>query len=519
VKGYDFSALAGFGRDHILTRLARGGAKELGFPLLSYDSPLSGSSSPFLDQKSIANVVAAQNPNLPPPSDEALYVIAGQQPGLLTGPLYTFLKAVGCITLALSLSEKWDRTVLPLFWIASEDHDVLEVNRVNINSKRFVYQYPEQIKRGAVPQVGDISLEGAQEPLLAFLDENLPNTKFTPWIEDLVASMDFSNYATAFEGMMSALFSEWSLRFVSPAALRPFTGPVLAALVRKWPDVRLAFIKGGGHLESSGFNSPLKSCGFFEVSDSGRIAAEFLENSVRLEKGEYSFDEAADLVLAHPEKYSPNAALRPILQDAVLPVAATLGGPTELLYLWQIQPIYSVVDVIPSAVHPRPLATFIEDKILKAVEKIGLGADRIFEAGTALNDLLSGDDEDPEIDELKMKAKAFLSAVDTASLKSDNSRKRLKKSRDSADTILNKVIRQIKEQKLEEAGLARSRFNKIENALYPNNKPQERYANVLQFLNLYGPDFVKRAVESIDPLLMKHQGVFISAGSKEKGIK
>ena len=105
------------------------------------------SESPWLDRAAAAREIARQNPGLPAPPEQASYVIGGQQAGLLTGPLYTVLKATTAIALACRVTRALDRPVLPLFWIASEDHDVLEVNRLTVNGRRFVHDYPGDLAR------------------------------------------------------------------------------------------------------------------------------------------------------------------------------------------------------------------------------------------------------------------------------------------------------------------------------------------------------------------------------------
>ena len=158
VTEVDFAALADAGDFRILQQLASLGAKELRYPLLGRDRAGHVSASPFMDIAAAAASVAGQNPALPPPDPKARYIVAGQQAGLLTGPLYTFLKAVSAISIARALSDHAAVPILPLFWTASEDHDVLEVNRVTVNGQRFVLEYPGGLSRGKVPQVADIPI-------------------------------------------------------------------------------------------------------------------------------------------------------------------------------------------------------------------------------------------------------------------------------------------------------------------------------------------------------------------------
>lgn len=405
-------------------------------------------------------------------------VVAGQQPGLLTGPLYTFLKAVTAVAAARALGNK----VRPVFWMASEDHDVLEVNRVTINGARYVHEYGE-IRRGRVPQVGTIDLRDAKDPLLDHLKSALPETEFTPWVLEMVSEADFSNYASAFSSLLRAMFREWNLEVVDPIALRPKTGPVLADLVEKWPRVLEAFERGTREAGSA----PLKAPGVFEIVEKNRVARDVLES-------------LAGEIRERPGDFSPNAALRPILQDAVLPVIATVAGPSEMKYLQQIRPIYEVAGVKPSLLLPRISVTFIEPAIRRAAEKAGLKGEALFHARSP-DDL-----PDAGVDEVERKARELLDAVDRVA---DGDHHRRKK---NVANVVQRLVRRVREDQMARVGRSRERLEKIASALMPGGKPQERVENVLSFLNRHGPEFVRQAVGRLDPFSLRHQLVRIIEG-------
>lgn len=477
------------------------------FSRFSANDSADPSDSPFM-KNLIFEKISRQNPSLPPVPADAVFVIAGQQPGLLSGPLYTFLKAVTVITLAKRLSSETGRTVLPLFWVASEDHDILEVNRVTVNGRRFVHEMKTELKRGRMPQVGDVSLGDAKENLLEFLREALPETEFTEWIMNVVAACNYSNYANAFSDLIREFFGGYDLRTVDPIGIRTLTAPVLACLLRRWPDVRDAFEAGTEALVDAGLKPPLEAPGFYEISGGMRVPVETTVKTVRLSNGEMSFAAAADEIDNRPGDFSPNAALRPVLQNAVIPALATGAGPTEALYLRQIREIHNVVNVTPSATVPRISATFVEDKIFRVAQKAGLGIERILESGQMLADYTADDVDDPVIVSLEEKAKNLISAVDTAA-GADPSRT-VERNRKAVETALEKLLGRLKEEVLEAAGVGRGRLKKVVDAVLPGGRPQERAVNVIEFLNRYGPDFISRAIERLDPLEAGHQIVKIT---------
>jgi len=508
-----FAALPSFGAESPLARLAGSEAREARFPVWTPEQAGHVSAWDGMDRAAAAAEIHRQNPHLPPPPEGARYVVAGQQVGLLTGPLYTFLKAVSAITLARDLERRSEGPVLPLFWMASEDHDVLEVNRVTLGGKQFVHEYSGEIKRGEVPQVADIHLVDAREPLLEFLVTTLPPTDFTEWVLDVVREADFSTYATCFRDLMRALFAEWPLRLIDPIALRPLSSRALS-LVASWHKLRTAFEDGRNQLRAAGFEPPLEAPGIFEIVNGKRVAVEFSESSARLAEGEATFGELLDEIRRRPGDFSPNAALRPVVQDATLPVAVTLAGPTELVYLWQIDPIYSSFNIRRSLLLPRMSATFVEFKIRRAAERVGLWPDRLFEVRRELESetyLEAGTDDErtAAVDRL---GRALLEELD--SLMREKNPNWLEKTRERLAGQIEKIVSRLREDRNEEVKLAKSRLERIAESILPGGGPQERTANVFEFLNLHGRDFIRQSIETLDPLCDGHQVVAISTDSE-----
>jgi bacillithiol biosynthesis cysteine-adding enzyme BshC len=488
---------------------AAGRIAPAGLHLLTRDSPIDAADAPWLDRARAAAFIARLNPSLPPPPVTAHYVVAGQQVGLLTGPLYTFLKAVAAIGLARDLSAQHGAPVLPLFWMASEDHDVLEVNRVTLGGRRFTHPYPGPLARGAVPQVGEIGLLDARGPLLAFLRETLPPTAFTAWVLGLVAAADFTNYATAFRDLMRALFERRELRLVDPITLRPLTAPVLAALVERWGDIDEGLRRGARRVEALGLAAPIERAGLYEIVSGRRVPVEIDAAGARISTGRASLAETADAIRSHPERFSPGAALRPICQDAALPVLATLGGPTEIAYLWQIEPLYALAGIQPSLRHPRPSVTFLEPAVTGALAKLGLEPARAF-AVSAMLGAQAGDtgdtdeaDDAPGAAEIRAQAQALLATIDAHAPQS--APRWLRNSRDAIASGSERIARELIEARRARLGRDRARLEKIRDAILPEGKLQERVVNVFELLNRHGPQFVERAIAELDPWECRHQ--------------
>jgi bacillithiol biosynthesis cysteine-adding enzyme BshC len=503
VRPVDPASLRGQADAALFERLASADAARRGFPGFAPERADHASGSRFGETRAPVR-----------------HVVAGQQPGLLTGPMYTFLKAVSAITLSRRIATEDGAPIRPLFWVASEDHDVIEVNRVTVNGRRFVHPYAGSLERGRVPPVTAIALADAREPLLAFLREALPPTEFTPWVLDQVAGLDFTSYATAFTSLLRALFGAWPLEPMEPGALRARTAPVLAEIVERWPELERALEEGANTLRGAGLAPPLAGLRLFEIVAGARVPVEIDGDRVSLAAGVVSRTAAAEEIRRRPRDFSPGAALRPLCQDAVLPVVVTLGGPTELAYLWQIRPLYDVMEIRPSRLHPRISATFLEPAIARAVQKAGLAPEAVFaalespataaDAGAAAGAGAARVDLEASLrGSIERRGGELLADIDR--LDRPAAPRWLRTGRDGVASGVRRIVEGLDEERRAAAGLDRARREKIRAALLPGGRLQERTTNVIEFLNRHGPDFVARAIETLDPLARGHQVVVISS--------
>ncbi|MBU0755263.1 MAG: bacillithiol biosynthesis cysteine-adding enzyme BshC, partial [Planctomycetes bacterium] len=229
---------------------------------------------------------------------------------------------------------------------------------------------------------------------------------------------------------------------------------------------------------------------------------------VKLSEGTLSFEEAARVIRTRPNDFSPGAALRPILQDAVLPVAVNIAGPTELLYLWQIRPLYELIQATPSLLLPRITATFVDPSVRRAAKKTGLDDDRLFEAIRPDERIRTLANSDPKILEVEEKVRDLLSTIDR--LAGSKPTKGLKRRRAALADQAEKMIDRFRQERIEAWELEGQRYGKIAHALAPGGKPQDRVLNIFELLNKYGPYFPARCRAMLDPMVKEHQCVFVT---------
>lgn len=421
---------------------------------------------------------------------EAPFVIAGQQPGIMLGPAFTLLKAATAVSLARRLAEQCSRPVVPAFWIASEDHDIEEVNRCTCGEQKLVLPHASLNQAGPRPPVGSISLEPWRPRIIQFAEESLRGLEHGEWVLSLLQNADYTSYATFFGSLLTAAMGGHSPVLIDPMTLRSLTAPVIAEVVRRWDELEDAFARATANLQQRGFTPPLDRLSLFEITAEGRT---LITDPRKI---------MPQQVLDQPERFSPGAALRPIVQDAVIPTIATVAGPTELLYLWQIDPLYDVLGVKRSAIAPRLGATFVDAATMRRAEKFGLSDDAILDVLTALEAHdHAADPADADLKDLHDLGGEITRRIEQ--LTNDQNAKSLSKARESIEYQVGRVIERVRQQRLEQIGVGRRNLQRIADIVYPGGQLQERSASAIEMLARHGPAWIDQILQ-LDPLVRRH---------------
>jgi len=510
LKECEYAEQPGFGAASFFAQL-KSGKLAGSAPFFSHQHMNHSSQSDFVDRRQLSIVLGKDNERAGNPLDhntttaiqnDGRFIMTGHQPVIMTGPLFTFLKAVSVISLCRKLEKHSKTPLIPGFWIATEDHDVLEVNRFTINSKQFVWDYKGKIETNRMPQVGDINLKDCREPLLKFLSDRLPRNDFYEWVLDMVSSCRFDGYGQMFAGLLLKIFKEWPIVFVDPIALRPLSAPVLALLVERWEELEEAFEKGKKLVRKHGFVPPLSRINLFEIVNKKRVKCRIQDRALSLSTGDKSYRSAAVDIRGRPFAFSSGAGLRPLVQDAVLPVMIYVGGSEELLYCWQIAPLYEAANITSSKRAPRISATFLESKIIKAAQNCGLYPENVFQARQHLINYkpdITVLDETNKIDE---QARELLICIEN--FQTEQNKKWVKKSLYAIRHHIDKLKSRLADERLFETGSGRKNLEKVALAVMPSGRLQERVINVFQFLSAYGPDFVSLCLDTLDPEKLCH---------------
>ncbi len=446
---------------------------------------------------------------------ETLAVVTGQQVGLFSGPLYTIYKSLTTIRYADYLSKELDRRVVPVFYLVSEDHDIEEIRWAGVVNRKNRYQSvsvppPQESDRFPASEVMlDASITSSLETLL----EELPDTEFKETLANALKSayqLDVS-YADAFSQWFSYLFREFGVILVdaSDPALKPLMLPVFQRELEDMFSIR-ALQQANEELEARGYHQQLTVMpdrpNVF-VLQPGRHTLERDTNGFReLSQGQvYTVDE----LLAHPERLSPKAALRPLVQDVMLPTVAYIGGPGEIAYWAQLGPLYSALDRPMPVVIPRAGFTLVESKIRKHMDRYDISVEGLWQdADAVVRDRLKSRLPDNISDTLgSMHAwleqsfrelqsnvgdidPTLTSVVDKAK---NNSMKQL-------DVVEKKVTNALTQREK----TTRNQLEAVRVHLFPEEAPQERRLNIVPFLIRHGMGLIPRLYHEITPGQLYH---------------
>jgi bacillithiol synthase len=318
-------------------------------------------------------------------------VMTGQQAGLLLGPAYTVSKAVTAVLLARELDSE-ARPVIPVFWVASQDHDVAEVA-----SSHFLGldEQPRKLELD-LPQNRAIARIALQPQWLAqvieFLREIPATPEFKTWIEHEVtaAFKASSHYADWFSSLLLRLLGGQGLVVFDPmdAQLAPLFKKQIGLELESPLASSQAIEDAAQKLEDLGFSPQLRRAGgatnlFLEGDDGERRLLKFDGKTFSADRT-YSRTELEEILERDPSRITPAAGLRPTLQDAVLPNAINVLGPGELAYHLELNGVYKLHDVAQPLLYPRMTVTVIEPPVKRILEKYGLSAAQFQKGGAGL---------------------------------------------------------------------------------------------------------------------------------------
>jgi len=433
-------------------------------------------------------------------------VVTGHQLNLFTGPLYFLYKIISTINLTLELKKEHpDFNFVPVYWMATEDHDFEEINYFNFKGKKIQWNIKA---RGAV---GNLPTEGLQAVLETFSRE-LGKSINADKIKELFsrAYTEHTTLTSATRYLANALFGEYGLVIVdgNDAALKR----LLIPHVKQDLLDHLAFQKVESTKEkirqlngNYGIQVNPREINYFYLAEGirERIVRKGKDYLVLNSEIVFTADELILELESFPERFSPNVITRPLYQEVILPNLCYIGGGGELAYWLELKSSFAAAQIAFPILLLRNSALLITGKQLKKLEKLSLTPEDLFISQNSLINKKIREISNIDIDFTPQKQylesqfealyktaeatdKSFLGAVKAQEVKQKKGLDHLEK------RLLQAQKRKLKDQVI--------RMTEIQNALFPNQTLQERHLNFSELFLEYGDELIPSLMKALMPL-------------------
>ena len=442
--------------------------------------------------------------------ESGLVVTTGQQPGLMGGPLYSLYKGLTTVRLAECLEALLDRPVLPVFWVASEDHDWEESDHT------YLIDGSNRLTRLQVPDPGHgnraihrVPLGSEVEDLATQVDQLLPDTEFSGTYLNLIrdAYTPGVTLADGFRTVLSALLEPLGMLFTnaSNSALKAASTETLLAELAQAEAHEQVLREDAEKLESAGYSLqvPILEGGvnLFLEGPEGRERLYRHPDGFELHRsGEtVTADGIRSRVEEDPLVLSPNVLLRPLVESTVFPVVSYVAGPGELAYHGQIRRLYEAHGLRMPVIFPRHAVTVVESKIRKVIDKFDLEPDDLRRPHHETASKIAREEVPEDVRRALGQLRGSIGEGSTrlldAAQKIDSTLKGpVTHARNAALAAVQDLERKIVQSVKRENEVALGQLEKSHLHLFPEGKPQERVLNSMYYLARYGNPFIEALV-------------------------
>ncbi len=404
---------------------------------------------------------------------DCLYVITGQQLGVAGGPLLLILKAITAIKLATQ------EGAIPLFWLATEDHDIGEIDHTYV-----------------IKQTGDIQKFRLSFPKGGFVEDLLLTEAHLKQFKELLAGFNILSadwlspnmrFAEAMARLLASLFQDTPLLFIEPFCLRQLAAPYFKQEILRGREIEQAIALTTNQLAARQLPTPLKLNGpnlFFKTAAGQRIKIRrAAENTYAIGHRQLTTAEVITLIEETPQYFSSSAASRPLIQSSLFPTLAYVAGPTEKLYYSQLDEYHKLLAVPFPQIFSRITATLTLPAAENTLNKLRLSPWETLP--TSWSELLHLNDDLHCMNALwqqeqKIKAPRLVSKY------------------------FQLIAKHAKAKYLHQLQLDGSALHFVNNLLHPKLRPQERVLNWLQFQAATPNNLIALFIKQIDLSKTEH---------------
>lgn len=451
----------------------------------------------------------------------ACAVVTGQQVGLFGGPVFSIYKALSAVKLAQE-ARKLGVDAVPIFWLATEDHDFEEVNQIQIpgaDGKLETLLSGAQTKPDA--PVGTISFGPEIDQTVARATELLGDSDAAKVVNTCYRSGD--NFGSAFAKLFTHLFSDFGVILLdgSDPELDRIAAPLYSAAIERAGEITQSILDRDAKLHAAGYHQQVKvtssSTLLFAMRDGARVpihqtkTGEFLVGEDKVSR-----PQLLETVTKSPQSFSPNVLLRPVVQDYLLPTLTYVGGAAEVAYFAQATAVYESLANRNTPIVSRFSATLIEPKLKVLLDKYNVTIPEILEGTEVLRETIGARRLPPNLQNSFEKTTA---AVESSMKAVRESLAELDKTLiESAENAESKMLYQINNLRaraaraeLRHSEVIQRHAELISNSLYPGKELQERSFAGIYFLAKHGRELMDGLLDAMHPDCLDHQIIEVSA--------
>ncbi|MEP1489249.1 MAG: bacillithiol biosynthesis cysteine-adding enzyme BshC [Algibacter sp.] len=436
-------------------------------------------------------------------SENTFTVTTGHQLNLFTGPLYFLYKITSAINLAATLKQKYpESNFVPVYWMATEDHDFEEINYFNFKGKKV------QWNRNSSGAVGELSTEGLNDVFEAFSNE-LGSTKNAEVLKALFKTsyLEHDNLADATRFLANELFAAYGLVIVdaNDKELKKEFIPIIKDELLNQTSYKSVSETNERLSETYNIQVNPREINLFYIHENLRERIVFEDASYKVLNTDivWSKSEIQKVLLEHPEQFSPNVIMRPLYQEVVLPNLCYIGGGGEIAYWFQLKDYFNAVNIPFPVLLLRNSVLIQTESQQKKLEQLNISKEDIFLKRNSFINKKVREISNIDIDfsaqkkhlEQQFKAlyklaeqtdKSFLGAVKSQEIKQLKGLSNLEK------RLLKAQKKKLSEQV--------SRMTDIQNELFPSQSLQERNTNFSEFYLEHGDQLIPNLINALEPL-------------------